>query len=61
MGKAEARLIETQTNLQELAEFVVARARLSGATDAEVTIRQGDEFSTTVRLRLRRWRRIRGW
>lgn len=42
--------VETQTNLQELAEFVVARARLSGATDAEVTIRQGDEFSTTVRL-----------
>jgi PmbA protein len=41
---------ETQTNLQELAEFIVARARLSGASDAEVTIRQGDEFSTTVRL-----------
>jgi PmbA protein len=50
MGKAEARVVETQTNLQELAEFVVARARLSGASDAEVTIRQGDEFSTTVRL-----------
>ena len=43
-------VLETQTNLQELAEFVVARARLSGASDAEVTIREGDEFSTTVRL-----------
>jgi PmbA protein len=43
-------VLETQTNLQELAEFVVARALLSGASDAEVTIRQGDEFSTTVRL-----------
>jgi PmbA protein len=42
--------VGTQTNLQELAEFVVARARLTGASDAEVTIRQGDEFSTTVRL-----------
>ena len=31
-------VLETQTNLQELAEFVVARARLSGASDAEVTI-----------------------
>ncbi len=43
-------VVETQTNLQELAEFVVARALLSGASDAEVTIRQGDEFSTTVRM-----------
>jgi PmbA protein len=50
MRNVEARAVDTQTNLQELAEFVVARARLSGASDAEVTIRQGDEFSTTVRL-----------
>jgi PmbA protein len=42
--------VETQSNLQELAEFVVARARWNGASDAEVTIRQGDEFSTTVRM-----------
>ena len=27
-------VVETQTNLRELAEFVVARARLSGASDA---------------------------
>ena len=50
MGKAEARVVEAQTNLRELAEFVVARALLSGASDAEVTIREGDEFSTTVRM-----------
>ena len=42
--------VDTKTNLQELAEFVVARALLNGASDAEVTIRQGDEFSTTVRM-----------
>ena len=42
--------VETRTDLQELAEFVVARALLAGASDAEVTIREGDEFSTTVRL-----------
>lgn len=36
--------------LQQLAEFVVARALLLGASDAEVTIREGDEFSTSVRM-----------
>lgn len=43
-------VLETQTNLQELADYVVSRALLAGASDAEVTIREGDEFSTTVRL-----------
>jgi PmbA protein len=42
--------VEKRTDLRELAEFVVARALLAGASDAEVTIREGDEFSTTVRL-----------
>src|ERR1700733_1642160 len=42
--------VEMRTDLRELAEFVVSRALLAGASDAEVTIRQGDEFSTTVRL-----------
>ena len=42
--------VDTKTDLQDLAEFVVARALLSGASDAEVTIREGDEFSTTVRM-----------
>ncbi|MGC2582855.1 MAG: DNA gyrase modulator, partial [Acidobacteriaceae bacterium] len=38
------------TDLQQLATDVVIRARRAGAADAEVTIREGDEFSTTVRL-----------
>ena len=42
--------VEAKTNLRELAEFVVGRALLAGVSDAEVTIREGDEFSTTVRL-----------
>src|ERR1700744_5863909 len=50
MGNAGAKAVETRTNREELAEFVVARARLNGASEAEVTIRQGDEFSTTVRM-----------
>lgn len=42
--------IKSETSLQELAEFVVARALLLGVSDAEVTIREGDEFSTSVRM-----------
>ncbi|HVW76943.1 MAG TPA: metallopeptidase TldD-related protein [Alloacidobacterium sp.] len=38
------------TDLQQLATDVVTKARKAGATDAEVVIREGDEFSTTVRL-----------
>jgi PmbA protein len=37
-------------NLQELAQEVVDRAMRAGATDAEVVVREGDEFSTLVRL-----------
>ncbi|MGB9147737.1 MAG: DNA gyrase modulator, partial [Acidobacteriaceae bacterium] len=36
--------------LSQLASDIVARALRAGASDAEVTIREGDEFSTTVRL-----------
>ena len=44
--------VETQvaTDLKELAQEVVARAVASGATAAECVIREGDEFSTLVRL-----------
>jgi len=42
--------IKSETSLQELAELVVARALLLGVSDAEVTIREGDEFSTSVRM-----------
>jgi PmbA protein len=37
-------------DLHELAAHVVAQATRAGATDAEVVIREGDEFSTLVRL-----------
>ncbi|MFY9646416.1 MAG: TldD/PmbA family protein [Terriglobales bacterium] len=38
------------TKIKELAQDVVRRAMKSGATAAECVIREGDEFSTTVRL-----------
>src|ERR1700761_5429249 len=41
---------EITTDLQQLATDIVTKARKAGASDAEVVIREGDEFSTTVRL-----------
>src|SRR5215472_5984555 len=41
---------QTSTNLKEVAQDIVARAMKSGATAAECVAREGDEFSTTVRL-----------
>ncbi|HKO12860.1 MAG TPA: TldD/PmbA family protein [Acidobacteriaceae bacterium] len=38
------------TDLRQLAADIVTRALRAGASDAEVTIREGDEFSTSVRL-----------
>jgi PmbA protein len=45
-------ILETQTgtDLKELAQEIVQRAIKSGATAAECVIREGDEFSTLVRL-----------
>src|ERR1700761_1908323 len=43
-------LIESTTDLKQLAADIVARALRAGASDAEVTVREGDEFSTTVRM-----------
>ena len=40
-------LIESKT---DLAMEIVAKAMKAGASDAEVTIREGDEFSTVVRM-----------
>jgi PmbA protein len=37
-------------NLQQLATDIVTKAVRAGASDAEVTIREGDEFSTVVRM-----------
>jgi PmbA protein len=41
---------QTETDLKELAQDMVQRAMRSGATSAECVIREGDEFSTLVRL-----------
>jgi PmbA protein len=38
-------------HLLELAQDVIKRARASGATDAECTIAEGEEFSANVRMR----------
>ena len=47
----EIRLSQLQTTgLQSLAADIVSRALEAGASDAEVTVREGDEFSTTVRM-----------
>src|SRR6202166_4109023 len=39
-----------ETDLKDLATDVVRRAMKSGATAAECVVREGDEFSTVVRL-----------
>jgi PmbA protein len=40
----------SKTDMQQLAADVVERALQAGATEAEAVIREGDEFSTVVRL-----------
>src|SRR3954464_6825489 len=40
----------TDTDLKALAQDIVRRSMSSGATAAECVIREGDEFSTLVRL-----------
>jgi PmbA protein len=40
----------TAIDLQSLAADVVARAMKAGASDAEAVVREGDEFSVTVRM-----------
>jgi PmbA protein len=42
--------IETKTDLKQLAQDVVRRAMERGATAAEGVVREGDEFSTVVRM-----------
>jgi len=41
----------SQNHLPELAQEIVARALRAGASDAECTIAEGDEFSANVRMR----------
>src|SRR5439155_1480535 len=48
--KLEARNQKLETDLRDLAQDSVGRAMNGGATAAECVIREGDEFSTLVRL-----------
>ena len=46
----ETRNQKQETDLKEVAQDIVRRARQAGATAAECVVREGDEFSTLVRL-----------
>jgi len=46
----ETRNLKLETDLKELAQDIVRRAMEGGATAAECIVREGDEFSTLVRL-----------
>src|SRR6266436_6385941 len=46
----ETRNSKLETDLKDLAQDIVRRAMSGGATAAECVIREGDEFSTLVRL-----------
>src|SRR3984957_11290790 len=48
--QSDTRSPKLQTDLRELAEAIDRRAISGGATAAECVIREGDEFSTVVRL-----------
>jgi PmbA protein len=43
-------LTDSKADLKQVAADIVAKAVKAGASDAEVTIREGDEFSTNVRM-----------
>src|ERR1700722_18331336 len=46
----ETRKQKLETDLRQLAQDIVARAMSGGASAAECVVREGDEFSTVVRL-----------
>jgi PmbA protein len=48
--QVENSTVQTETDLRELAQDIVRRAISGGASAAECVIREGDEFSTLVRL-----------
>jgi PmbA protein len=50
MIETETRNQKTETDLKSLAQDMVRRAMAGGATAAECVAREGDEFSTVVRL-----------
>ena len=49
-AELESRNPKLETDLREVAQDIVARAMAGGATAAECVVREGDEFSTLVRL-----------
>jgi PmbA protein len=46
----ENKKAEAETDLRDLAQDIVRQATAGGASDAECIIREGDEFSTVIRL-----------
>src|SRR5467141_5260605 len=48
--QVETRSPKIETDLRDLAQDIVRRAMKGGATAAECVVREGDEFSTVVRL-----------
>src|ERR1700738_518906 len=50
MPQAVAQSDSTDVDLESLAADVVAQAMKGGASDAEAVVREGDEFSVTVRM-----------
>src|ERR1700760_46824 len=46
----ETRNPKLETDLKDLAQDIVRRAMQGGASSAECVVREGDEFSTVVRL-----------
>jgi len=48
--QVETRNAKLETDLKEIAQDIVRRAMAGGATAAECVVREGDEFSTVVRL-----------
>ncbi len=50
MPSTELETPKLQTDLREIAQNIVRRAMSGGATAAECVVREGDEFSTLVRL-----------
>src|SRR6201982_2673147 len=49
-SKPETQNPKLETDLREVAQALVRRAIRGGAAAAEAVVREGDEFSTTVRL-----------
>ena len=48
--QVETRNLKIETDLRNIAQDIVRRAMAGGATSAECVVREGDEFSTLVRL-----------